>query len=726
MAQPTTKVDHRPEGEADGITVAEILNVLSRFRWLILGVTVAITAGVTLWTLRQPAVYRATCTIEYDPSPARPLGDEVEDIDQLGSYWATQEFLQTQNHIISSRAVLEAVVSDFGLNDASGSTIEAAALELQSRLTVEPEENTHLVHIHVEDVDPGRAQALANAIADAYIRKTVEDRSQSSVQATTWLETQLDDVDHRLRSSEGALHAFKQDHDILSVSMEDRQNIVASSIETFSGALAEARIERVRLQARLTQLRIANQADALDVRAGQLDENPTVQALHEQYNTNAAELESLATRYGPAHPRIQELTAEQTRIREDLRHELDGLIRSAEADLAEAREIEGGLARALEQANHDGLELNALEIEYNRLSRERENEEHLYNLLLERTTEADLMSAMRVRHVAVLDRAIRPTSPIRPRVSLNVGAGLGAGLALAIALAFLASRLDRRVRSAEQVEALGLSLLGVVPHFVPDAPGAPGAARRRRREGAGATAEATTNDLVVHSHPMSLVAEYCRSIRTNLMFSSADTPLRRIVITSAGPEDGKTFVSLSLATVLAQSGKTVLIVDTDLRRPRVHRAVGVPNRAGLTNWIVGNATLDEIINETPVSGLHMVTSGPIPPNPSELLHSTRFSEFLTQLGDKYDHVIFDSPPLGAVTDAAVLAPQLDGVVLVVRASRTTTDAIRSVVRHLRELNARLIGGVLNDVDLTKTTYGGYMYQKAYYYGSRDDEPAASE
>jgi capsular exopolysaccharide synthesis family protein len=238
--------------------------------------------------------------------------------------------------------------------------------------------------------------------------------------------------------------------------------------------------------------------------------------------------------------------------------------------------------------------------------------------------------------------------------------------------------------------------------------------------------------LIVHTHPKSSVAECCRTIRTNLMFMSAEKPQWALVVTSASPREGKTTVTVSLAISLAQSGKRVLLVDTDLRKPRIHRAFNLGNAIGVTNVLVGEATVEKAIQKTEIAGIDVLASGPVPPNPAELLHTPAFAELIAAARSRHDIVLFDSPPLGAVTDAAIVAPQVDGVLLVVHGRKTTRDVLRSALRQLADVSAHVTGGVLNNVDLHERRYGYgsyYYYRQAGYYSGDEgdrarDAPAA--
>lgn len=725
--------------DASNAELHELLRSLRRYAWLIVLFIVGAVGVAVAVTSRQTRIYDATCTIEYDPNPPRPLGDQVQDVAEgISNFWSTREFFETQNHIIASRLVAERVVERLGLQhdrtflddpsavpaDWEGMSVTTAALILQSRITVTGIDDTRLVTIHVRDANPERGALIANTIADVFIEKTVEDRMSSTVSSLEWLGTQLDSLREELTGSEEALHAFKQDHNILSVSLEDRQNLVAGQLEHFSVALDAARTERIGRRAALARLRALRSADAEGMGAG-FEDSPAVSALQASLRSSLAERETFALRYGPEHPSMRELDERIATVRAQMQAEIDSMIHAAEADVREATEIEAGLQAAIDEANRAGLEVNLLEIEYTQLVRTQENNEKLYGVVLERTTETDLTRMLRTTHVRIVDRALQPGEPVTPRVAVNLGVGAGAGVLLGLLIAVLLGRLDRRVKSPRDVEQQGLTLLGVVPAIASTDPG-PYAPKGRRR-GAQPTGDFNP-DLVTHTHPMSSVAENCRTIRTNLMFAG-ETPVRSLCVSSANPKEGKTTVTANLAISLAQSGKRVLVVDTDMRRPRVHRALGVSGKRGLTSIIVGEAKLEDVVQDPGIPNLSVLACGPIPPNPAELLHREKFLAVIRETRDKYDMVLFDSPPLSAVSDAAVLAPQVDGMLIVVRANATTRDAIRLVLRQVRDVGARVVGGVLNGLDPRATGDRDYYYyygRGSYYAADEPKDPPSAE
>lgn len=711
-------------------TLGDFLRSLRTYWWLILLATVGVAAAATAWTVRQPLIYEAVCVVEFDPNPARPLGDQIQDISaSSSSFWMSREFFATQERVMHSRMIAERVVQRLGLHtqrsflsnpesvprDWEGMSVESAATLLQSRVTIDDVQGTRLVELRVRDTDRERAAQIANMIVEVYLSKLHDDRLGSTVRAVRWLREQLGTLTGQLENSELALHQFKLEHNVLSLSMEDRQNLVAQEIEHFSTALTETRSQRIVLAARVARLRSILEASEIEEQASALTDVPTVQALREQLRTKLAEQDGLAQRAGPNHPRMQELRGQIEGLRGQLREEIAGMMRAAEADVRQAGAIETGLRSALEQAQVAGLDLNMREIEYERLSRARENNVKLYGVLLERTTEADITQMWETSFVRMVDRALPPRegTHVSPRMSMNIGVASAIGLALGLLFAFVLGRMDNRIRSIAELEEYGATVLGVLPKMA-DEPG-PKAARSRRRVRDVVTSSA--RDLIAHHEPLSAVAENFRTIRTNLVFMSGESALHTIAVTSANPREGKTTVAANLAISLAQSGKRILIIDTDLRRPRIHRAFGLPNTRGVTSVIAGQCTLSDAVQHSEVPSVEVLSSGPIPPNPSELLHRESFRQMMAEARRLYDIVIFDSPPLGAVIDAAVLGPQVDGVILVVRPGETTRQSVRAMMRQLADVGAKLLGAIVNGADTKRDR--GYYAGAGYYYYRRD-------
>lgn len=729
---PTGAATSQGNEAAGGAAVAYQLavrawRVVWRYKWIVVACVVAFFVAAYFQVSRQPRIYQASSTIEFDLNPPRPLGQDLGGGDDASGYWLSREYYETQLRILTSQHVAEGVVRELGLHrdpaffavpeqDRSGwrpPSVEATAQELRGRLKVDPVRDTRLANLLVEDRDPRRAARIANAFADVYARQNLEQRMGSTVSALEWLTEQLDTLKTQLERSELALHDFKRENDILSVSLEDQRNLTANRLEQLNQQLTALSGRRVEAGSRVAELaRIAGtDPDALPARP--LIENTILTNLREQYRTAVAERDALRTRLGGGFPSVQQAERRVETTRTAVLAEIQNVIGAARSDLRELERSEGGIRRMLAETQQQALELNLREIEYNRLNREKVNNEKLYGILLERTSETDLARMLRVNNVRVVDRALVPGAPVRPRAAVYLGVGGAMGLGVGLALALLLSLADRTLKLQAEIEGLGVVFLGILPRFTTASLERGGYEPRRRKKKREEKPEAPPHrDLVVHTHPASAAAECMRAVRTNLLFMAADRKLQALLVTSANPREGKTTVAISIAIAMAQTGNRVLLVDTDMRRPRAHKAFGIANVRGLSNVLIGELELEEATLRTDIPGLEVLPCGPTPPNPAELLHTEKFAALVRRLRDRYDRVVFDSPPLAAVTDAAVLSALTDSVVLVVRAGSTTHDIANAALRQLRDVRARIAGAVLNDVDLDDRT--GYYYRHYYY------------
>lgn len=740
--------------DAPSVDLWNYLNILRR-RWPIILLSMVLAVGATAFmTLRMTKIYRATVTMRIETQAPRVLGKDVEAVDELGggSMWGGIEFYETQYKIIQSRNVVSRVVREFKLNEDpvfmgvpleqrsrfKPADIDAAAGMLQGKLTVEPVKDSHLVLLHMDDPDPKRAQLYANALAKAYSDSNLESTLQSTVDAVDWLAKQLDDAQKKLSDSENNAYDFKKENGILSVSLEERLNIVGSQMAAITSRLTEARAKRIEIQSRKTALiEVANADDPMSSPLDALVDNALIAGLKQTYGSLNQEYRELSERYGEKFPRMMELKAKLDQIKQDMTREVKNILAGVDAELSEARANEGGLQAALDDIRKNAFELSQKELLYNRLTRERDNNLKVYELLLGRSKEADLSGLLRVNNVHVLDAALLPGGPIKPDLRTNLMVALAVGLILGLALAMLIEFADRTIKSQEEVEAIGIDFLGIVPSMNAASMNAsnyyPSKGRRERRrrsrpakvegDGAAPGIEAKVNlDRFTFDYPKSQVTESLRAIRTNLLFMSADRPVKRILVTSPSPQEGKTTVAINLAIVMAQSGSRVLLVDTDMRRPRVHSAFGIRPKVGISTLVLGECTAEEAIVHTEVPYLDILTCGPTPPNPAELMLTDRFAHVVEDLSDRYDRVIFDSPPIAVVTDAAILSKLVDGTVIIMKCLKTTRDAAKHAVSVLRDIGSPILGAVLNDLDLTNPKYGQryyYYYYKryGYYYGS---------
>jgi polysaccharide biosynthesis transport protein len=723
-------VDFIPAGT--GFDFRAVYHLFLRRRAVVLTTTAVLFAVVALYTLRQPRIYGATASIVIDAVAPRVLDNQVQDVSEggAGGYWFSREYTETQTRIITSRAVSARVVEKLGLQndpnflgltgtrdprarDAALKTVDAAAV-LQGKLSVVPLKDTRIVNVRIEDLDPKRAALLANEVADSYLAENLDLRLRISESANRWLEERLGELEQKTKQSETAVYEFKKDADVLSTSLEDRANFVSQRLATYNQALTEVRTRIAGLKARVDAiegLRKASDseknpdwADALTVSFV----TGAAQTLKTRYAQEKADCAALSERYLAGHPKLATCLERTEAARQDLVKELGAVVRAAQVDLKEALAKERNLELLLESAKTEAFEVNKRQIEFDRIKREADNNQRLYDLVLKRLKDTELSGMLRTNNARLLDAARPSLAPLRPNVRNNLALGLLLGLLAGFGLALVLDQLDNTVKTQADVEEkIGVPFLGFFPR-VAEANDAP----------------AHERDLYVFRHPKSPVAEACRAIRTNLLFMSPDKPLRTMLVTSSGPQEGKSTCVIATGIAMAQSGNRVLVVDTDMRRPRLHRAFGISNEQGVSSVLVGDATLDEVIKSTEVPGLFVIPSGPIPPNPAELFHTQAFRDFVNTVSARFDRAILDSPPVNAVADPAVLATQVDGVFLVLRADMTSRPFAKAAVRVLTDVKARVFGAVVNDVELGHPKYGGY-YAAYRGYGSEYQETRES-
>ena len=736
----------QPPVRADAGGGSAVIWHMVRKHWTTAVMTaLVVTLAVTFYTLGQTRIYQAATTIQFDPNPPRPLGQKVETIVEMGAgnYWDNHEYYETQYKIIQSMRVATAVVAQLGLNhDAAflrnappgpplppaDATEESAAQTLRSRIKVEAVKDSRLAVVKLEDADPDRAQRVLTTLVDVYMNMNLEDAHASTIQAADWLHGQLDKLKTELESSEMALHEYKETKNILSLSLDDQSNMLREEMKQLNEALTGVRAKREQIAARRGELAKVRADDPKSLPASELLQSSLLQSMRRDHEDALRDRDALLmSGKGKNHPEVKSSEAKVEVALAALLAEVRNIQGAIDGDLAVIKREEAGLAVLFEAAQKKAFALNLLEIEYNRLRRSKDNNEKLYALVLERTKESDLSRMLRVNNIRVVDPPTRPGGPVRPQVPLNIGTGLFVGSLLGIAAAIARAMLDRSVKTPDDVERdMGITLLGILPEINDKKSLGPGYARGRRR--APATPAEGGPELIVHNYPMSGIAEASRTIRTNLLFMAPDHPFRALLITSASPSEGKTTVACCIAVAMAQADQRVVLIDCDLRRPRLHRIFRAKPELGLTTALLeedGLSSILDTVQPTQVPNLSIIPAGPIPPNPAELFHSERFRRLLEELQTKFDRVIIDSPPVVAVTDAAVLSTLVDGTILVVRAFKTPKDLARHALRALADVGANTAGTVLNSVNLNKTEYKNthyYYYRKEGYYA--EDAPAA--
>jgi capsular exopolysaccharide synthesis family protein len=455
-----------------------------------------------------------------------------------------------------------------------------------------------------------------------------------------------------------------------------------------------------------------------------------LEKLREREADLAIQYAQATTQFGVAYPKVVELNNQLKQLRKEITAEETRMQQRIRDEYLAAVQREGLLTTAFEQQKQQANQLNESAIEYSTLKRDAETNRQLYQDLLQRLKEAGVSAGLRSSNIRVVDVARTPTHPIKPNVPRNLELGLLLGLACGIGLVFVLESLDTSIRNTEELSAISaLPALGIIPLQL----SSNGHLRKRLKTVSAKTEKSESPTLVTYARPQSEAAEAYRALRTSILLSSFGAPPKVILVTSAMPQEGKTTVSANSALVLAQRGSRVLLVDADLRRPAVGKLFGIRSRGGLSTLISGSDKVGDVVLPCPeVPNLWILPAGPIPPQPAELLGSTVMKNHIAQWRSVFDHVIIDTPPCLSVTDAVLLSPEADRVILVARSGQTTKAALRRACDLLLQVNAKVMGIVLNGLNrhsgegyYYKYGYGGRYANHYYHEESPEDKPTAA-
>jgi capsular exopolysaccharide synthesis family protein len=715
-------------GEASRVDIRLYLAIIRRRFWVLLSV-VAVAIGLAIFlTSRMPYKYRAAATIVIDLQPAQIL-NEVKGFDnESAGWWQGTTYLKTQEEILNSGRLALLAAERMRPDDRlrllgrpkhatlGEEDVQRAASAIQGAREVKPGKDSRKFTISAVHTDKELAAAIANAMVDAYANYNLAQRQDSSKVAEDWLSERLDQLEDKLKESEQKLQDFRRTNNLLTTSLKDQLNGVSNRIMELQKKINDLSVKRIELSSDYEQIKKLKNVDPTSDPSTLMVKNPVLDGLRQAYAVQYQKLVELRGDYLEKHPKIQAQEGILSQIRTDIQREAGLAMRVLDAQLKAIISSEGQVQAALKVTEKQGMDLGEKAMQYTQLERVAKQTAKYYDLVLSRYTESGLAKKLKTNNVQVLDRAKVPMAPFSPRLHVNLAIAFALGLVLGLGLIFLLHFMDNTVKAQEDIEHLvGLPFLGILPSIQ--------LGRKRRwsrkhsqpaetvKDGVPATV-----DLYQWNNPKSELAEHCRSIRTSLLFMSPDKPLKAIVVSSSMPQEGKTTVAINIAISMAMSGERVLLVDTDMRRPRVHKAFGLTAKRGISAVLVNEAKLDEVTQKSPVDNLFVLPCGSTPPNPAELLHTKRFREIVEELKGKYDRVIFDSPPVGAVTDPVILSKAVDGAILVAKTGVTIRAMLAKTARVFSDVKANVLGCVLNDLDPNRRTYGGYYHY--YYYRKR--------
>lgn len=722
-----------PQPSTQGSSLGDYWRILQKRKWTVILTAAFVLVVVTIATFRMTPLYEATARIA--------ISKEDNDNIRVGDQSAMPDYsfdynieLDTQAKILQSDTLATQVIEQLQLDKNPGfapvrsapptsavgsatgdSKREAQLLEAwRNGLQVNKIQRTRMIEIRFLSPEPKLAAQIVNALSSAYVENNYRTRYESTMQASEWLSKQLNDLQIKVEQSQEALVRFERENGI--VGLDEKQNTIIAKLNDLNREATAAQADRVQKEA-ILQMAKSGELDSLP----ELSANPLIQDFRKQEGDLKRELAQATVQFGPSYPKVIELKRQVDEVDANLRAEVARIVSRKESDYRAALNRERLLQTALAAQKSEVSVLNQKAITYVNLKQDADSNRLLYDGLQAKLKEAAVTSGLKSSNVRIVDIARPAQKPAKPNIPRNISLGFLLGLLGGVALAFVMESLDNTIRTPDQVEIVaGLPSLGIIPLSLNVKSGAVTGANLSLTK---AGAQGNEFSLVTHARPKSEAAESYRALRTSILLSSIGSAPKVILMTSALPQEGKTTTSVNTGIVLAQRGGRILLVDADMRRPSLHHTFKMRNRVGLSTLLTGSSTMEETLQPSPIlPNLFVIPSGPPPPHPAELLGSEVMKSFLQRWRSEFDHIILDSPPMLSVTDAVVLSVDADAVVLVIRSAQTTKEALRRSRELLAQVNAKVMGVVVNAIDL-QSPDSYYYYYGANYGGRYYDESA---
>ena len=713
----------------------DYLLILRKHLWLILSFMLAVVTIVTIATFRMQPIYIATARVEMQRENANIL--PFQGTDSYDAMMDQDNYIETQSKILTSETLALETIRNAGLTSrpefsSPGGPSEAVASgtlanqkrppelgEFLGSLSVKRVANSRLLDVNFESTDPRLAAVIVNAHITSYMERNLRSNYEATTHASTWLTDQLSELKVRVQRSEDARITYERQNQIWT--LDDKQNITTQRLAEANRQLSEAQNERLRKES-LYEFATSGNLDVVP----QVQTNQVLMDLMRKRSDASSQYDDALNQYGPNFPKVQRLQAQMKEMDSTIEKQKLNIVKVLESDYREAKQRESRLTQALDEQKAETNKMAEKFVEYNILKREAEANKTLYEGLMTKLKETAIQAGLRSSNIRIVDPAMIPSTPSRPAKARNVAMAILIGLVGGIGLALLREYLDNTVKTPDDIETLAhLPSLAVVPQFA----GLKGTATKRGLlQGASSNGHEKRIELVAQHLPKSQMSEAFRALRTSILLSQADHPPQVILVTSALPREGKTTAAANLAVTLAQLGDSTVIVDADLRKPGVGRLLnlGSGKYAGLSSYLAGVSSLDLVTIPHPViPNLAAIPTGPLPPNPADLLSSHKLAEAIAELRTKYKFIVIDSPPVMAATDAVILSVLTDGVLLVVRSGETPKEAFTRTRELLNSVKCRILGVVLNAVD---SSAPDYYYSYRYYpysYGYGPQETAES-
>lgn len=733
--------------EEQQVNIQDYLRIVYRGRWIILASFFVVLIVTAIITFTSEPVYESTAKImiESQGSMERALFD----VNYLGNQ---STLITNQVEILKSRMLAENVVRFLEAvpyrdslvifqPNSSGEYMPFRAQVgwVMSSLEVTPKKDTDIIEIKFSANTPFESAQICNVVVETF-REANKSFSRSEFkELRQFLEKQLEKKGEELKKSEDALKEYRETQKLVSLDDKTRE-----LISRYAESQAELEAALVEMEASLEQKKnLENQLEerrgALSLEVAQIA-SPLLRELQEHYAKMVSErvtyetlisqdridpqeyqsqLNSMSNRIKAIQDKLQEeakriastsMVADPLQIAQEIISsilKLETTIKGNRAKIEALRGITSQYDAELERLPGKALELV-------RLQRQLQVDQNTYILMTEKLEETKISEAGQKENIRLVDNAILPIYPTKPNKRLNLILGALIGLGLGIGLTFLIEYFDDSVKNPDELERMGLPILSIIPKIATDDLTKKILSRNGGSNGEMEEIRKIESRLVTHFDPKSPISEAYRTLRTNIQFKDIENTNRAILITSSTPKEGKSTTVANLAITMAQMGSKTLLVDTDLRRPVIHSILDLKKDTGITNYLVGKSQFEDVVKPTVIDNLYVVTSGPLPPNPSEILSSNKMKDFIQRARTEFSTILFDSPPIIAVTDAAVLSSIVDGLILVIKAHQTRRDAIKRALSLLESVKAKVYGSLLNSVNIERT-YGSYYYYYYYHY-----------
>lgn len=751
-------------GERGGIHLLEIWRIVRKRSRLIVGISIVAVILITIEVYRTPSIYRAETILEVAEEPQSVVsgGERSRQVDESKAIRARKVIFKSRPVLediasllaldrnpvfiesLRKRSLLEALrdivhqsagrlasprpapTPDSGATDnrrapREYSSEESARLApsvdvLRQKLVIDSIDDTNILSISFDHTDPVLAATIVNTAARSIIERHFNTRIARFTDKSDWLDRSTRELKSKVQQAELALADYTRRNEIFST--DDKQSLTGEKLTSLHGQAMRAEIDRM-----------LKESLYADVQAGRLEQLPEAfadqktAALQSELGRLRLTEAELSVKFGPDNPQLAQVRSKVDSILAQIRDSRKDLEEKLRADYERAQRDERSLKSALARAKSEAVQQNQASIQYHILNQEAETARSLYNDFLQKTSQAELQLAEQYNNIRIIEPAAVPVAPAGPRRLRTILIGLLVSLLGAVGLAFFLEYLDTTVRTVEEVGRLvQLPTLAVIPKIPPATQRAIAARRRdsnpfppsRPESGRLSPPPAGEGRAVTPDSVASIIEAY-RMLRTSVLLSTTGKPPKTILFTSSQPGEGKTTTAINTAISLAQLGASVLLIDADLRRPAIHRVFNIDRLVGLSTLLARDGDVTTLIQSLPMTNLFVLPSGPVPPNPAELLGSERMRELIRELSKRYDHIVIDSPPLVNVTDPVILSTMVDGVILVVQAGRITREIVRRARHELSSVGARIFGVVLNNLDVEKEGYAGYPAYTGYSY-----------